>query len=197
MSEVGWVHFVFCLVAIGAGAVVVLRPKGTRWHRTWGHLYVWSMLGVVVTALSIYDLTGGPGPFHLGALVALLTVSGGMYTVLRRRPKKSWMEAHAAWMSWSYVGLLAAAAAESLSRFVMPWAAGFLESESLWGVFWGSVALATFIVFAIGAWLVRTRLPGALERTPEAIRRERSELRTRPPPEAGEGSVSRPSGVKG
>jgi len=181
VSTVGWVHFVFCLVAIVAGAVVVLLSKGTRWHRTWGHLYVWSMVGVVVTALSIYDLTGNAGPFHLAAVAAGLTVLAGMYAVLRRRPRRSWMEAHATWMSWSYIGLLAAAAAESLTRFVMPRVADVLESEALWGLFWTSVGVATFVVVGIGRWLVKTRLPDALESTPEAMRSERERLRRRPP----------------
>lgn len=177
MSTVGWTHFVFCLVAIAAGAVVVLLPKGTRWHRTWGHLYVWSMVGVVVTALSIYDMTGRPGPFHVAAVVAGLTLLGGMSSVLRRAPRSSWMEAHAAWMTWSYIGLLAAAAAETLSRFVMPLVADTLEHRALWGVFWASVGVATFAVVGVGWWLVKTRLPGALERTPEAMGREQAHLR--------------------
>lgn len=155
-------HVAFCTVAIAAGGVVLL-PKGTRWHRTLGHLYATSMAGVVVSALTIYDLTGGPGPFHLAALVAAVTVGGGLYTVLARRPAASWIEAHATWMSWSYVGLMAALAAESLARFVMPRAAGFLEARELWTLFWITVTVATLAVVAAGAWLIRTRLAGVAE----------------------------------
>lgn len=177
MSALGWVHFLACIVALAAGAVVVLIPKGTRWHRTWGHLYVWSMAVVLFSALSIYDMTGRAGPFHVAAVVGAITLVAGMYAVLRRRPRKSWMEAHAIWMSWSYIGLCAAAAAESLSRFVMPRIAEVLEREAWWGAFWASVGLATFVVVGIGWWLVKTRLSGALERTPQAMRAERQRLR--------------------
>lgn len=176
MTAVGVVHLVFSFVAIGAGSIVVLLPKGTRWHRTLGHLYATSMLGIVVTALSIYDLTGRFGPFHFAALMGAFTLAGGLWTVLARRPRKSWIEAHAIWMSWSYIGLMAAFAAESLTRFVMPRAAGFLDGARLWGVFWASVAVASLAVIVVGWWLVKTRLPGAVENTPAAVRRERAAL---------------------
>lgn len=190
MSELGWVHFLFSLVAIFAGAVVVLLPKGTRWHRSWGHLYGVSMIGVVATALAIYDLTGGWGPFHFAAVVSGLTLVAGMYTVLARRPRRTWLEAHAAWMSWSYIGLLCAAAAETLTRFVMPLAAPFLEREAMWGVFWASVGVGGFAVGAVGWWVVKTRLPDTIARTPETIRRERAALRA-------VGADSAESGVPG
>jgi uncharacterized membrane protein len=176
VSTLGGVHLVFSFVAIGAGAIVVLMPKGTRWHRTLGHVYVMSMIGVVVTALGIYDLTGRFGPFHFAALIGGLTLAAGMYTVLWRRPRGNWIESHATWMSWSYVGVMAAFFAESLSRFVMPRVAPFLDGTALWGVFWTAVGVATFGVTAIGWWLVKTRLPRAVATTPAAIRRERDNL---------------------
>ena len=176
MSETGVVHLVFSFLAIGAGAWVLLIPKGTRWHRTIGHFYVMSMLGVIVTALSIYDLTGTVGPFHFAAVIGLVTLTGGLYTVLGRRPKKNWIEAHAIWMSWSYIGLIAAFVAESMTRFVMPRAAVYLEGQELWGAFWASVAVGSFLVVGVGARLVTTRLPAAVASTPEAIRRERAAL---------------------
>lgn len=176
MSETGVLHLVFSFLAIGAGGWVLLIPKGTRWHRTIGHLYGMSMLGVIVTALAIYDLTGTVGPFHVAAAIALVTLTGGMYTVLRRRPKKNWIEAHAVWMSWSYIGLMAAFVAESMTRFVMPRVQPFLEGQQLWGAFWTSVAVGTFVVCGVGARLVKTRLPAAVAKTPQIMRRERARL---------------------
>ncbi|NNM32092.1 MAG: hypothetical protein HKO53_03455, partial [Gemmatimonadetes bacterium] len=81
MTTTGGFHLAFSLIAIAAGAVVLLLPKGTRWHRTWGHGYVWSMVGVIVTSMAMYDLTGRVTPFHFAALVAAVTVAGGMWTV--------------------------------------------------------------------------------------------------------------------
>ena len=99
MSSYGMVHLITAFLAIAAGAVVLRLPKGTRWHRTFGHLYAMSMLGVITTSFAIYGLTGSPGPFHFAALVAAVALGGGMITVLFRRPKKGWIEAHAIWMS--------------------------------------------------------------------------------------------------
>jgi hypothetical protein len=45
-------------------------------------------------------------------------------------------------------------------------------------VFWTAVGVATFGVTAIGWWLVKSRLPRAVETTPAAIRRERDKLRS-------------------
>ena len=52
MTPIGAVHFLSSLVAITMGAVVLMLPKGTRWHRTWGHGYVWSMVVVVATSFA-------------------------------------------------------------------------------------------------------------------------------------------------
>ena len=56
MSPIGTVHLIFSLIAIAAGGWVLLIRKGTRWHRTLGHVYAMSMAGVVVTAFSIYGM---------------------------------------------------------------------------------------------------------------------------------------------
>lgn len=161
MSELGQVHFVFSVTAIASGAWVLILRKGTRWHRTLGHLYAMSMLGVIVTALSIYDLFGGFGPFHIAAVVAAVTVGGGLWAVLARRPRKTWVEAHANWMAWSYVGLLAAAVSETATRFVMPAIAARYGAMN-WSWFWGLVGVATLVVVLTGRHLIVTRMPGSL-----------------------------------
>ena len=75
------VHMTFSLIAIGAGAVVLTNSKGTRWHRTFGHIYATSMVGLIVTAFLIYDLTGNFGPFHVAAAVSTV------YTSVRLVPR--------------------------------------------------------------------------------------------------------------
>jgi uncharacterized membrane protein len=173
VTELGWVHIVFCGVAIATGAVVLTLRKGTRWHRTTGHLYVTSMSGVVVSALLLYERNGRFGPFHFAAVVAGVTLACGLWTVLARRPRRTWMEAHATWMSWSYIGLIAALAAESLTHFLMPAIQPSLAERSLLGIFWSAVALASFTVVGVGAVLVKKKLPGSLERTRFDPRRKR------------------------
>jgi len=187
VSAIGALHLIFSFLAIVLGTMVMMLPKGTRWHRTWGHGYVWCMLGVVATALALYNLTGRLTPFHLAAAVSGATVLMGMITVLRRRPKKAWMGAHATWMAWSYVGLLAALVAESLTRFVMPAIADVLEDGALWPAFWTLVAVGSFATFGAGAWWIYARLPATIAATPSSMRRELEELRREGPRQGSAG----------
>ena len=178
MSSFGMVHLITSFMAIGAGGWVMVIPKGTRWHRTLGHVYAMSMVGVVASALVIYDMTGSFGPFHVAAVIAAVTLFFGLYTVLARRPKKEWITAHAIWMSWSYIGLIAALVAETATRFVMPVLEPYFETNTqAWTVFWLCVGVASFAVFAVGWWLVKNRLAAAVAATPEAMRIERETLR--------------------
>lgn len=178
MSQLGAVHFVFALVALAAGAWVLLIPKGTRWHRSLGHVYVTSMLALNVTALFIYRLSGSFGLFHVFALFALATLSMALVTVLGRWPRKTWIEHHATWMAWSYVGLVAAALSETATRWLMPVLAPRLGETAMIG-FWSLVAVATLAVVFTGQRLIKRRLPGAVASTPAAMRQEREGLRAR------------------
>ncbi len=139
-------HFSMALLALLSGAVVVLNRKGTRFHRWCGRLYLAAMVALNVTALAIYDLFGGFGPFHAFAIFSLGTIGMGAQTAWRRRPRNGWMEAHAYWMTWSYVGLLAAAVSESATRF--------LDFDFGW-----TVAIATGLVVAGGALVIHARVP--------------------------------------
>jgi uncharacterized membrane protein len=155
MSTLGWIHTIFGLVALAAGTAVILLPKATRWHRTLGHVYLTNMVALNATALFIYRLYGRFGPFHWMALGSLLTLIAGIVPVLTRRPKGRWLERHAAFINGSYVGLVAATAAEIASR--LP------GTESLFGPV---VAATSALVIAIGAYLIHRYLPRSLHRVP-------------------------------
>ena len=86
MSTLGWIHTIFGIVALLAGTVVLFLRKGTRWHRTFGHLYLTNMIALNVSALFIYNLYGRFGPFHWMALGSLLSLAAGMVPVFTRRP---------------------------------------------------------------------------------------------------------------
>jgi uncharacterized membrane protein len=148
--DIGTAHVAFALLAIASGAWVLLRRKGDAAHRWRGWVYVGSMVGLNITALLVYDLTGSFGPFHAMAIASLVGVLIGVVYVRRRRPPNRWRYLHATWMSWSYVGLLAAAAAEVATR--LP------ESP-----FWWMVLVASGAVMAVGGLLIARLLPRALE----------------------------------
>ncbi len=77
MVSLGQVHLVLALVAIVAGAGVVGMKKGTGLHRLVGFVYALTMFGVLGSAMLIYNLTGDFGPFHVLALVSLVTIIFG------------------------------------------------------------------------------------------------------------------------
>lgn len=117
MDALGWIHTTFGLLALAFGASIVRHPKGTRRHRRFGWAYVASMLGLLGTAFLIYDLFGRFGIFHWLAVVSLATLAGGVAAArLRRRPHPTWMTRHYFLMGYSYVGLVAATAAEIAVR---------------------------------------------------------------------------------
>ncbi len=167
MSTLGWIHTIFGIVALLAGTAVILTRKGTRWHRTLGHVYLSNMLALNVTALFIYKLYGRFGPFHWMALSSLLTLIVGMIPVFTRRPKGGWLELHAAFINGSYVGLVAATAAEITSRIP--------GTENAFGPV---VAGTTILVIAAGTFLIRHYLPRSISRTPARFRRRTPTIAT-------------------
>lgn len=154
MSTLGWIHTIFGLVALAAGTAVILIRKGTRWHRTLGHVYLTAMVGLNVSGLFIYNLYGRFGPFHWMALGSLLTLTAGMVPVFTRRPKGSWLEWHAVFINGSYVGLAAATAAEVTSRIP--------GTEDIFGLI---VGVTSALVIGVGAALIHRSLPRSIRRT--------------------------------
>jgi uncharacterized membrane protein len=154
MSTLGWIHTIFGLVALAAGGAVLLLPKGTRWHRTLGHLYLTNMLALNISALSIYRLYGHFGPFHWMALGSLLTLIAGMVPVFTRQPKGRWLELHAAFINGSYVGLVAALAAEITTR--LP------GTEAHFGLVVGGTSA---LVIGVGAALINRNIAQRIRRS--------------------------------
>jgi len=151
MSPLGVIHVAFSILGLAAGLGVALARKGTAFHRRLGWTYVLAMVAVNGTALMIYRLLGHFGPFHAGALFSLASVFGGLVPAVRRAPPRGWLPQHAYWFAGSYVGLCAAAVAETFSR------TSFLP-------FWWAVLLASLAVFALGGWVMATQIPRAVGR---------------------------------
>lgn len=149
MAPIPLLHVATAILALISGAVVLARRKGGRKHRILGRVYFSSMLVMNGSALLIFRLLGGFGPFHVAALVSLATVIPAVVTVRRRRP--GWPVRHYYWMTFSYLGLLAALVAEVTTR--LPAAP-----------FWGTVAGSSLAVFAIGAVVIFRRADRTLAR---------------------------------
>ena len=160
MSALGWIHTIFALVALASGSGVIFMRKGGRWHRTIGHFYLSSMLALNFTGLFIFNLYGGFGPFHWMAVISLITLLVGMLPVLIRWPKKQWLTLHGAFMNGSYVGLLAATAAEITSRLPL--------AEGRFGLV---VGVTTAAVILIGVIVIHLTIEGSIGRTPARFKR--------------------------
>lgn len=145
----GSIHVVFAIAALILGAVIVFRPKGGRRHRTLGYFYAISLFSVNVSALSVYEEAVGMGPFHILAIISLITLISGFIPAFLRRPESSWLNLHAYFMSWSYVGLVAAGVAQIATI-----------SSNLPA--WFAVGLPSFLVVIIGGVLIHTRIPKTL-----------------------------------
>ncbi len=116
MSAMGWIHVIGVTNGLILGAVVIFAPKLTKIHRVLGLGYLFSMLAVNVSALTIYRETGSVGPFHILAVIGLLTLGLGYNEVARKRKRSGWLERHGIFMSFSYVGLVAAGASQFASH---------------------------------------------------------------------------------
>ena len=145
-STTGLFHTIFASIAVITGAITLVNPKGTKFHKIVGYIYVVAMLLMNATAFGIYRLFGGFGVFHFFALFSLFALFGGMYPVLFRKKVKDWYIEHLKVMSWSVVGLYAALAAEIGVRFFEP------------RFFFWIVGLSGGFITTIGAVLIRRRI---------------------------------------
>ena len=139
MNVIATTHIVSAVIALAAGGLVFLLPKGTSRHRVVGRVYVVAMVVLNLTALMIFRLFGTFGPFHAAALLSLATVVPAFLAAYRRRP--GWLGRHYYLMSFSYVGLLAATASEAATRLPR-------------SPFWWAVALSSLLVLVVGGVIV-------------------------------------------
>ena len=135
----GTLHIIFAIAALILGVMVFCRPKGDRKHRLIGYFYVFSLLVANVTALSVYEDSADGGPFHVLAVISLITVFCGFIPAFTHRPKGSWLNLHAYFMSWSYVGLVAAGVGQLATMYINESAMLTVGLPSILIVIWGGV----------------------------------------------------------
>jgi uncharacterized membrane protein len=127
ITLLGWLHTLACLIAIAAGAYVLIAPKGTTRHRLLGWWYAGAMTvqSLLVMAIYRFDFMPGsrakPGPhifgfFHWGSVIALATVAIAVFAARRQRHGIVWAQAHAQAMLLSYYLLGSALINELFAR---------------------------------------------------------------------------------
>ncbi len=100
-------HVVAAFSALGAGAAVLLSPKGAHTHRAIGTVYVVALVLVNVAALSLHRESTF-GVFHALAVISLVTIAVGLSPLLLGKRSPRVIATHAYCMTWSYAGLGAA-----------------------------------------------------------------------------------------
>ena len=146
----GAIHTVLAAGGIVVGLIQLLRPKGGSIHRALGYAFVYAMLIADGTALLVFQFTGRFNILHVGAVANLVCIILAVVPVLRSPRPSNWKNQHYYWMSWSYVGLLAAAATELVVR------TSHLATR---GQAWTVTAAVSVIVTVIGYVIINRYRP--------------------------------------
>lgn len=143
-------HVLAAVSALGAGAAVVVLPKGTHTHRVIGAVYVLALVLVNLAGLSLHR-ENTFGVFHALAVASLVTIAVGFSPLLFGKRSPVVMTTHAYCMTWSYAGLVAAGC-------------GQLTVAVGQGIGAWTVPLAIATVLAISGLVIFGRVPSTLHR---------------------------------
>lgn len=146
MGLLGSIHTLFAISSLAIGLGVLVQEKGTRTHRRFGYVYTISLLLSNLTALPVLNITGHAGIFHILALVSLMTLLAGFIPAFLRKPRRSWIHLHGYFMSWSYVGLVAA----GVGQLTVLVPSGMVETL---------VSISAFTIIVVGGVIIHTRVP--------------------------------------
>lgn len=144
LTLAGAIHTLLAMLGIVVGLIQLLRPKRGPAHRARGYAFVYAMLIGDGAAMLIFQFTGQFNILHVGAIVNLACVVAAVIPVLRDPRPRNWKNQHYYWMSWSYVGLLAAAATELVVRTHHP-----ATKEQAWMVTAATSMLMTVIGYVL------------------------------------------------
>jgi uncharacterized membrane protein len=142
-NQIGLIHFVASVMALLFGTAVLVMTKGSKKHIRVGYFYVVSMVVLLVTAFSLYNLFGRWGIFHYFAVISSITLLLGMVPIFKRNQIRNWAYLHFSFMYWSVIGLYGAFVSEMLTRIPE------VPFYNMVGVATGVVMLVGGIVFGI------------------------------------------------
>ncbi len=132
------IHTTFAIAAVISGAIILARKKGDVFHTRLGKMFVASMILVNLTAFALWPKYGFSF-FQPLALWNLVWVLFGYYYAVKK-PNKNWLISHYYFITYAYVGVLAAGAAR------IPFSFGLSPGLSAF------VAIA--VVFCVSAYII-------------------------------------------
>jgi uncharacterized membrane protein len=145
-TALGTVHMIAAAVSLLVGAFQLLRTRRDGLHRRLGYVFVAAMVVTNLSALTVYEFNGRFNTFHAFALISLVSVAMALRPMIASPRPPYWRRMHYYWVSWSYVGLAAAAVTEFLLRVVQ--VRGDLAA-----------VIGSPPVILIGAWLINRFAP--------------------------------------
>ncbi len=142
-------HISSALLALLLAAVVLIAPKGTRFHKRMGYVFAVTLLLVNGSAALMYNLTGRFNLLHVFVMISLVSLIYGMIPAIRRKPA-NWLRRHISGMTGAALGVWAAGLAELTIR-VLP---GFLNPTQIMGIAAGIGVVFFFLIgFLIGRFM--------------------------------------------
>jgi uncharacterized membrane protein len=105
LYPIGWVHTLTSIIAVIAGGVVLVPPKGTATHRLRGRIYVLALVLTGVTSFAIYRQGKFWFPHWIG-VASLVIVGMGFAFAHFKLPRRGWMHLHLTCMIASYYMLI-------------------------------------------------------------------------------------------
>lgn len=151
------IHTIASVLALLAGGLIFIIPKGTVRHRKLGYAYAINMGILLVTSFFIFDLWGAFGVYHALSIVSFVTLAIALYYPIKGRNSKHWMRQHMIWMGYSYIGLVMAGGSHLFSVFPdwSPWLRA--------GLFWG-------LPYIVGSVLIFSNAKKTVDRARKNIK---------------------------
>lgn len=147
-SPIGFIHFISSMIALLLGTIILFDSKGTKRHRLIGRLYGITMLIVLITAFSTYNLFGKWGIFHWTAVISSVTMICGLVPIFTKKPSNNYLPLHYSFMYWSIMGIYGAFVSETLVR--MPKVV--VESGFPNKIFYNMIGVGTALVMGLGVY---------------------------------------------
>lgn len=127
------IHLTFAIIGLVSGAVILYRKKGDVIHTWLGKVFITSMVLVNLTAFAFWPEHGFTF-FQILAVWNLVWVLLGYYFAAKK-PTKKWLGYHYYFVTYAYLGVLAAAIARApLALNISPGISTFIAIAVVFGV---------------------------------------------------------------
>lgn len=149
-----WVHLLATMVALPLGLQQLLGAKGTPGHKRAGQIYIVVMLVALLSALATFRRDTPFLPFHILALIGLLSLIRGMWALRRWLATRDTvaLRSHKISMAYSWLGLGMAGVSQITSnpRF------GIAQTMTM-TEFWLVLLGLNLAMYALGSvWIFRS-----------------------------------------